>query len=91
MKVGDILIEAGLVTKEQVEAALSSQDVGKRKKIGRLLIDEGLITEDQLLMALAVKFRLPFVDLDTMVPTQEALACLPIDVVYAFAGPAFGR
>ena len=83
MKVGDILIEAGLVTKAQVEAALSNQDVDKRKKIGKLLIDAGLITEDQLLMALAVKFRLPFIDLDTRVPTKKALACLPTDVVYS--------
>jgi type II secretory ATPase GspE/PulE/Tfp pilus assembly ATPase PilB-like protein len=82
MKVGDILIEAGLVTKEQVEAALANQDVDKKKKIGRLLIDEGLITEDQLLMALAVKFRLPFIDLDTRVPTKEALACLSTNIVY---------
>jgi hypothetical protein len=32
MKVGDILAEAGLVTKEQVEAALLNQDVDKKKK-----------------------------------------------------------
>lgn len=83
MKVGDILVEAGLVTKEQVEAALSNQDSDKKKKIGRLLIEEGLITEDQLLMALAVKFRMPFIDLDTRVPTQKALACLSSDVAYS--------
>ncbi len=83
MKVGDILIEAGLVTKEQVDKALAKQGHDKKKKIGRLLIDDGAITEDQLLMALAAKFRLPFVDLDTRLPTHEALACLPIDVVYA--------
>jgi type II secretory ATPase GspE/PulE/Tfp pilus assembly ATPase PilB-like protein len=82
MKVGDILVAAGLVTKEQVEAALSNQDVDKKKKIGRLLIEEGLITEDQLLMTLAVKFRMPFIDLDTRIPTKKALACLPTDVVY---------
>ncbi len=83
MKVGDILVEAGLVTKKQVEVALSKQDADKKKKIGRLLIEEGLITEDQLLMALAVKFRMPFVDLDTRVPTKKALACLPSDIVYS--------
>ena len=82
MKVGDILIEAGLVTKEQLDKALSMQGSDKKKRIGRLLIDEGVINEAQLLMALAVKFRLPFVDLETVVPTKKALACLPIDVVY---------
>jgi type II secretory ATPase GspE/PulE/Tfp pilus assembly ATPase PilB-like protein len=83
MKVGDILVEAGLVTKEQVDVALSSQDVGKRKKIGALLIEKGLITERELLTALAVKFRLPFIDLDSRKPpTPRALAALPADVVY---------
>ncbi len=82
VRVGDILVEAGLVTKAQVEAALSNQDADKRKKIGRLLVEEGLVTENQLLMALAVKFRLPFIDLDTRIPTKKALACLSTDIVY---------
>jgi len=88
MKVGDILVAAGLVTQAQVEAALSNQDVDKKKKIGRLLIEEGLITEDQLLMTLAVKFRMPFIDLDTRIPTKKALACLPTDVVYGLRSAA---
>jgi type II secretory ATPase GspE/PulE/Tfp pilus assembly ATPase PilB-like protein len=82
MKVGEILIEAGLVTKAQVEAALSSQVADKKKKIGTLLIEQGLITETQLLMALAFKFRMPFVDLETSVPTKKALACLSTDIVH---------
>ncbi len=81
MKIGEILIEAGLVTKEQVEIALSKQDADKKKKIGKLLIEEGLITEDQLLKALAVKFRIAFIDLDTLVPTKKALASLYFVVV----------
>jgi type II secretory ATPase GspE/PulE/Tfp pilus assembly ATPase PilB-like protein len=82
MKVGDILVEAGLVTQEDVEAALSNQDVGKRKKIGVLLIEGGLITERQLLAALAVKFRMPFIDLDeTPPPTPKTLSILPADAV----------
>jgi type II secretory ATPase GspE/PulE/Tfp pilus assembly ATPase PilB-like protein len=83
MKVGDILIEAGLVTKDQLDTALNSQDTGKRKKIGKLLVEKGVITENQLLMALALKFRLPFVDLDKAVPTPKALKALPVDIVYA--------
>jgi type II secretory ATPase GspE/PulE/Tfp pilus assembly ATPase PilB-like protein len=82
MKVGDILIEAGLVTEEQVEDALTVQGVGKRKKIGYILIDRNIITEKQLLTVLAVKFFLRFVDLDTIVPTTVALNSLPAEVVY---------
>jgi len=83
MKVGDILIEAGLVTKEQVEDALSKQDIGKRKKIGSLMIEKGLITEKQLLTVLAVKFFMRFVDLDQVAPSPVTLNTLPAEVVYS--------
>ncbi|MDD5171366.1 MAG: hypothetical protein PHN75_21300, partial [Syntrophales bacterium] len=83
MRVGDILVEAGLVTKEQVAAALMSQAMGKKKRIGTLLIENGMITEDQLLAALAVKFRMRFVDLDQITPTKAALESLSADVVYS--------
>ncbi|MBN1663703.1 MAG: Flp pilus assembly complex ATPase component TadA [Deltaproteobacteria bacterium] len=85
MKVGEILIEAGLVTHEQVEFALASQDLGKKKKIGTLLVEKGFITETHLLEALAVKFRLPFIDLDSVKPpSARALAALPADVVHKY-------
>jgi type II secretory ATPase GspE/PulE/Tfp pilus assembly ATPase PilB-like protein len=81
-KVGDILVEAGLVTKEQVENAIDSQEEGKKKRIGSLLIDKGLITEKQLLTVLAAKFLLRFVDLETIVPAKETLAALPLDIIH---------
>jgi type II secretory ATPase GspE/PulE/Tfp pilus assembly ATPase PilB-like protein len=81
MRVGDILIESGLVTKEQVESAVASQEKGRNKRIGVLLVEKGLITEKQLLMALSVKFHLTFIDLDTVTPTQEALDSLSVDIV----------
>lgn len=75
-RVGDILVAAGLVTREQVEQALATQDQGKKKKVGELLIEAGLITEEQLLQALATKFCLRMVDLEQVTPTPEALALL---------------
>jgi len=62
-RVGEILIEAGLVTRAQVDEALASQSSGKRKRIGTILVERGLITEEQLLSALASKFGLEVVDL----------------------------
>ena len=75
-RVGDILIEAGLVSRDQVEKALVSQTSGKKVRIGELLIMHGLITEDQLLNALATKFQMRFVDLTAQTPGEEALAAL---------------
>jgi hypothetical protein len=48
-RVGDILVEAGLVTREQVEKAFEFQEKGKKIKVGELLMKRGLITEEQLL------------------------------------------
>ena len=76
VRVGDILVEAGLVTREQVEEAFRNQQAGRKLKVGELLIMRGLITEEQLLSALATKFRLSFVDLDAITPSEEALGAI---------------
>jgi type II secretory ATPase GspE/PulE/Tfp pilus assembly ATPase PilB-like protein len=75
-RIGDILVEAGLVTREQVEKAYESQLAGKKLKVGEILISQGLITEEQLLTALAKKFRLRFLDLSAIIPSEEALGAL---------------
>ena len=80
-KVGDILIEAGLVTRQQVNEALATQSTGKRKRIGAILIERGLISEEQLLTALARKFGLQVVDLTKMQPVPGALRRVPREMI----------
>ena len=81
VRVGELLVSAGLVTKQQVKTALESQESGRKKRIGTLLIENGSITEDQLLMALSAKFRMKYVDLKNMVPTQAALNILTLPII----------
>lgn len=81
VRVGDILVEAGMVTKKQVEEALASQEKGKRKRIGTILVEQGLITENQLLSVLAQKFGLRVVDLDKTPPNPLAMKSLPRDLI----------
>ena len=76
LRIGDLLIDAGLVTREQVETALDTQTEGKKKRIGELLIQNGLITEEQLLGALSAKFRMRQVNLEENEPSPRALAAL---------------
>jgi hypothetical protein len=76
-RVGDILVAAGLVTRQQVDEALASQQSGRKKKIGQLLVECGLVSEDQLLSALSTKFRMRFVSLENITPHQKALTALP--------------
>ncbi len=79
-RIGDILVSAGLVTRDQVEQAMSSQKEGKKKRIGELLIDLGLITEEQLLSALAEKFRMRYLDLTQFAPTPPALQAMNVEM-----------
>ena len=77
VRVGDILIAEGLVTRQQVDEALASQHSGRKKKIGQLLIESGLVSEDQILSALSTKFRMRFISLENITPHQNALNALP--------------
>ena len=81
-RVGDILVAAGLVTREQVEMALASQEDGKKKRVGALLVDRGFITEEHLLLALANKFRMRVVNLEKIKPAPQALQALSIEIIH---------
>src|SRR5206468_3491672 len=61
-QLGQILIEQGLITPEQLEHALEEHR-RTPKSLGRTLIDLGLIKESDLVRALAEQVGLEFVDL----------------------------
>ena len=63
MRLGDILIEAGILTIDQLEDALVLQKQ-KNKKLGELLIDEKILTEEQILGVLEYQLGIPYVDLN---------------------------
>lgn len=62
VRVGDLLIDLGLITSEQLSLALNEQKE-KGIRLGQAVVDLGLVTEDQLLQALADHFNYPYVDL----------------------------
>jgi MSHA biogenesis protein MshE len=62
VRLGDLLVQQGLVTAEQLAQALAAQKTSGRK-LGRVLIDKGWIDEVQIAQALARQLRAPYVDL----------------------------
>lgn len=77
-KLGDILIQRGVIDEEKLIAALSDQRAFGGK-LGRTLVDLGYVTEDQLVGALSEQLGLETVDLDTAEIDAEALSLLPLD------------
>src|SRR6266849_5047383 len=77
-KLGDILIQQGVIDEEKLIAALSDQRAFGGK-LGRTLVDLGYVTEDQLVHALATQLGLETVDLAQTEIAPEALSALPVD------------
>ncbi len=60
-QLGSLLIARGLLTPEQLEAALEEQERTHRS-LGRVLIDQGLVSEAGLVSTLATQLGLDYVD-----------------------------
>jgi len=62
-KLGNLFVEKGLITQEQLDQALSEQ--GKTgEKIGTILVSQGFITEAVLLSFLSEQLKIPLIDLE---------------------------
>jgi len=74
-KLGEILVERGVVTRDQLEKALKEQKARgtDQKRIGGYLIDLGFASEDDITQALAVQFNLPVLRLDGIKIKPDAL------------------
>jgi len=80
IRLGEILVQQGLLSADQLNQALGEQKLSGRK-LGRVFIDSGYVAEKQISEALAHQFKIPFVDLkqfniepDTIHKLSEAQA-----------------
>ncbi|MDW7773346.1 MAG: tetratricopeptide repeat protein [Desulfobulbaceae bacterium] len=81
LKIGEILLAAGMVNENQVLEALNYQESIQNKKIGQFLVEKGVLQESEVYISLAEKFRIPFIDLRKIKVNRKILSLLPRDVV----------
>lgn len=81
LRIGEILLDAGLVNEEQVMDALDFQEKLQGRKLGEFLIEKGILREKELYIALAEKFRMPFIDLRQQKVSRKVLTILPRELV----------
>lgn len=62
VRIGDLLVDNGLITDAQLKLALQEQK-HTGKKIGRVLTDMGMVQESQLLQALSDHLNMPFLEM----------------------------
>lgn len=61
-RLGDLLLEEGLVTQDQIMLAIQDQQKSG-EPLGRILVKLGFVTEDALFYFLAIQFGVDYVDL----------------------------
>ena len=76
IRLGDVLVEHGTITAEQLATALTEQRRSGRK-LGRVLADLGFVSESALHELLAKHLEVPFVDLKHARIDREAVKLLP--------------
>ena len=76
IRLGDLLVQDGLINQEQLDQALAEQK-RRGRKLGATLIDLGYVTEDQVLDSLARQLNLERVDLARYEFDPEIVRMLP--------------
>jgi len=75
-RIGQVFVDLGFVTDEQLEMLLEEQSQNPGQMLGRLGMEMGLITDEQLAQALAEQLRMQVVALDDIEVTAETLGAL---------------
>lgn len=74
-RLGDMLLEEGRITAQQLEQALKKQrDQGKR--LGELLIDEGIVSEHEIISVLEKQLGIKRIQLDAINIDRKAVMCI---------------
>ena len=75
-KIGELLVDAGLITLSQLEEALNvSQKTGAR--LGRTLVNMGAVTEEGIARALAQQFNIPYISLSGIIIDPQIVRLIP--------------
>jgi type IV pilus assembly protein PilB len=78
-RLGDVLVESGLLTPEQLDAALTEQRAGDgpRRRLGQVVAELGFATEKDVAEALASLLGLQMIDLSKAMPAPDVVRLLP--------------
>jgi type IV pilus assembly protein PilB len=91
LRIGELLVEAKLITREQLELGLAGQQKNGRK-LGQVLIELGIVSETQLTQALSQQLSVPWVSLYHIDFSRELLNLVPQELAERFClVPVFVR
>ena len=77
-RLGDLLVEAGVITNEQLDYALSNKS--RDEKLGDFLIRENYLTEQQLIEVLEFQLGVPHINLNQYSIDPDLLQLVPAEL-----------
>ena len=75
-RLGELLVETGLLSEENLTRALSDQRT-RRRRLGDVIIALGLATEEEIAQALSLQLGIPLVDLANTPVEPQAIELIP--------------
>ena len=78
-QIGEVLLDLGLATSEQLESA-SQEEARTGRSVVKILMDQNAVSERDVLRAQAVLADLEFIDVRTSPPDPKAMATVPAEV-----------
>ena len=75
-RIGELLVETGLLSEQQLTRALSEQRT-KRGKLGEVIVSLEMATEEEIAQALSFQLGVPLVDLRNMPVEPQAIEVIP--------------
>ena len=80
IRLGDALVQKGIISEEQLQKSLEIQKTNG-KKLGEILVDAGFLTEESLVKALSRQLNYASVDLQTVLISPDILELVPLQVL----------
>ena len=81
-RLGEALIQAGLITRPQLREALERQrSAGGSERLGAYLVEMGCVTESDIVRLVAEQVMCPFMTLSPDQVSRDCLDCLPLDFI----------
>lgn len=77
-RLGDLLVESGLITQEQLEETLKEK--APNEKIGDALLRQGLITEQQLIEVLEFQLGVPHININQFSVDPDTVQLVPREI-----------
>ncbi len=78
-RIGEILLERGLINRKQLEEALARQKT-QGGLLGQILIEMKVVTEEEIALALTAQYGFPFLPLDNYEIDEEVMKLVPEQV-----------